>query len=67
MITVMLSLVWHNVKLGNEQMLGAGPVVLMLIIYVADLFLVYKARMKNGSIILWSSLVSFIVCNLMVG
>ena len=67
MITVLLSLVWQNIKLGNEGALGKGPVLLMLVIYVADLFMIYKVKMKNGSIVFLSAIMSFIVCNLMMG
>ncbi len=67
MVTVMLSLVWQNVKLGRESAFGEGVLLLMLVIYAADLFMVYKAKMKNGIIVFLSALVSFIGCNMMMG
>ncbi len=66
MINVILSLVWQNMNLGSEEMLGAGPVVMMLFIYVMDLIMVYKLKMKNVSIVFLSAFISLISCNLMM-
>ena len=67
MLTVILSLVFQNVKLGQECMAGGFPVVLMLTLYGADLFMHYALKMKNGNIVFLSALFSFAVCNLMIG
>ena len=66
MLTVMLSLVFQNVKLGRECLAGGFPVILMLLLYGADLFLAHGMKMKNGNIVFLSALVSFAACNLMI-
>lgn len=67
MLTVMLSLVFQNVKLGRECAAGGFPVLLMLLLYGADLFMHDILKMKNGNIVFFSALFSFAVCNLMIG
>ena len=64
MLTVILSLVVQNKKLGIEAGLGISPLILMLLIYISDLILIYRFKMKNGIVVFLSSVSAFIVCNL---
>lgn len=66
MVTVMLSLMWQNVKLGKEITCGAKPLLLMITIYLVDIFMVYNVKMKNGIIVFLSAMASFIACNIMM-
>ena len=66
MLTVMLSLVFQNVKLGRECSAGIIPVSLMVLLYGMSLFLRYALKMKNGNIVFLSAMVSFAVCNLTI-
>lgn len=65
MVTVMLSLVWQNVKLGEEIACGVKPLLLMMTIYLVDIFMVYNVKMKNGIIVFLSAMAAFIACNIM--
>ncbi len=65
MVTVMLSLIRQNMNLGSEELLGSGPLILMFFIYMMDLVMVYKLKMKNVSIVFLSAIASLISCNLM--
>jgi len=66
MVTVMLSLVWQNVKLGEEIACGVKPLLLMITIYLVDILMVYNVKMKNGIIVFLSAMASFIACNIMM-
>ena len=65
MLTVILSLVYQNVKLGHECSAGGIPLILMVLIYGSDLLLRHLMNMKNGNIVFLSALCSFAICNLM--
>lgn len=64
MLTVMLSLVYQNCKLGNEIGKPWIAVGYMAVIYAVDLILYYKCKIKNGTIALLSAVMSFALCNL---
>lgn len=64
MLTVILSLVVQNQKLGVESGLGIVPPVLMIGIYGLDMGLKYVMKLTNGSIVFLSALLAFIGCNL---
>lgn len=67
MLTVILSLIYQNCKLGNELGQMKGPILLcMLIIYVLDVVLYKKVKIKNSYLVLISSVLSFVFCNLLV-
>ena len=65
MVTVMLSLVWQSIKLGNERSLGVMPFLLMAVLYALDLFMLWRMKMKNGNVVFISAVCAFIACNLM--
>ncbi|MBQ9361755.1 MAG: chromate transporter [Lachnospiraceae bacterium] len=65
MVTVMLSLVWQSIKLGNERNLGVMPFLLMAVLYALDLFMLWRMKMKNGNVVFISAVCAFIAYNLM--
>ncbi len=66
MLTVILSLIVQNRKLGMESGLGMVPLGLMAAIYGLNLFFRYSMKMKNGRLVFLSALSAFIVCNLVL-
>ncbi len=64
MLTVMLSLLYQSRKLGIETGNGWFPAILMALIYIFDLLMIYRFKMKNANVIFLSVLCSFIVLNL---
>lgn len=67
MLTVILSLVYQNCKLGNELGQMKGPILLcMFCIYGIVVYLYNKVKMKNSTLVLISSVLSFTFCNILV-
>lgn len=66
MFTVILSLIYQNCKLGMTVGQRLAPVLYMVFIYMIDLFLYYKMRMKTGNVALISAILSFGLCNLLI-
>lgn len=67
MLTVILSLIYQNVKLGVSADLGMAPVLLMAGIFLMDLVLAFRLHLKNGTMAFLSALVAFVICNMMGG
>lgn len=66
MLTVMLSLIYQNCKLGITLGSRWVPVLYMLIIYIMDLFLYYRMKMKTGNIAFLSAVLALGLCNLLI-
>lgn len=67
MLTVILSLIYQNVKLGVSASLGMAPVLFMAGIFLMDLLLASKLHLRNGAVAFLSALVAFVACNMMGG
>ena len=66
MLNVILSLIYQNYKLGIEIGQSASLVICMLGIYVLDIILYYKVKMRNSGIVLVSMFLAFAVCNMLI-
>lgn len=66
MFTVILSLAYQNCKLGISQGQRMIPVMYMVVIYLIDLYLYYKVKLKSGVIVMLSAVLSFAMCNLFI-
>ena len=64
MLTVILSLAYQNCKLGISVYADRMPLIYMIIIYIIDLFLFYKVKVKSGVAVMVSALLSFFLCNI---
>ena len=63
MMNVILALIYQNLKLGNSQAMGCVPVVLMIGIYLIDMFLYRIKKVSSGKIVLSSIVLSVVLCN----
>lgn len=64
MLNVILSLVYQNWKLGVAQNAGCAPVLIMIGIYVLDMFLYRLKKISGGKMVLISIILSIIACNM---
>lgn len=64
LLTVVLSLVYQNMKIGISVGHPYRYVVYMLLLYGGDLLLFYKKRLHNGWLILFSVLGALLLCNI---
>lgn len=66
LLTVILSLIYQNCKLGQELGQSFFPVGCMIGVYLLDLFFYFKFKMQHGWIVLISAIMSCMFCNLMM-
>lgn len=64
MLNVILALVYQNCKLGITEALGVAPVLVMFGIYLLDMYLYRAKKIGSGKIVLFSIVLSVIVCNM---
>lgn len=66
MLTVILSLVYQNCKLGRSIGMDYMPVLCMLCVYIMDLILYFKVKLGHGWIVLISAVASCLCCNFLM-
>lgn len=64
MLNVILALVYQNCKLGITEALGYAPVLVMVGIYLLDMYLYRAKKIGSGKIVLFSIVLSVIACNI---